>query len=1129
MMNNPSDEKDRIKALNPEKSFMVVAPAGSGKTRLLVKRILVLLALVDNPEQVLAITFTRKAAREMSERVFEILEIARGDILNETTVDSELLVLAYPVVRRNEEKNWNIFDNQNRLRIQTIDSFCRNITNQYALETELSAVLEPVDNSEIMYSDASLALLKGIEENYPHNRALRVLLEYLGNDTELCVKLFTTLLSKREQWLPFIFDISKNANYFNEVISEAIKNSIRNLKITLQEKDSTLCDLINFSENFLSKDTKKNCRQFLILDSILSSEEDDVEGWKIIVNKIITSQGNYRKSITKAQGFPASEKEEKLLMLNFISWCEKQQNLLTQLNEVQNLPNLKSIPDNNLILNALATVLPRLVAELNVIFTEAGKCDHTQILIQSLQATDTSNDHFSETILNLDQQIKHILIDEYQDTSASQIRLIKNLVANWEPNGTKTIFCVGDAAQSIYGFRNPPSDKLKIEKNTFFGQIECIKLHLEKNFRSDPKLVDWVNKAFNSTDTYKNKILPGVSKEYGSVHTRTDDAQAKVNFSPFVGSDTEKTEADRIARECKQIIDSGSTESIAILVRSRSHVTNIISSLDHLNVPWEGKDIVPLREKMVVIDLISLTLALTSPANRIAWLSVLRSPVIGFSLEEILVLTSANDHCDMPIIQALSKHSEAPPSELSECGKKILLRVTPILLDAWSNRRRFSLRTLIEDTWIKLGGVATLCSQSDFIDVADYLNLLEQSSGTHLTKYSEFESSIKKLYSSSDQVVNCENNHNKISIMTIHKSKGLEFDHVFLPYLSKTTMSDDKPLFRWNEVAVADDSYRFLLAPRENVNFNKNEVFEFLKYLNAKDLCAEDKRLLYVACTRAIKTLHLSAEVKFSSNEKLSSPPKRSLLASIWPFLMRKIDTGEYSITKTEKIITLGNNRIFGKNEIRRLPHDFKHVHREAFALRNFKDSTQTSKESDKADSQSKNLGIVFHKLIEQISSVSLDFSELDMKSRLIPLIERISKNMTIDLNIHDTEKLSEALLSMLNDKKGLWILNNKIHANTEQTLNYISDEPKRIKFSVIDRSFVYEDCRWIIDYKLSAPKDNQSIATFSEEQLTRYSHQLDHYVRLYSNIEDRDIRVALYFPLIAKFLEYKYYSTVKD
>ena len=263
MMNNPSDEKDRIKALNPEKSFMVVAPAGSGKTRLLVKRILVLLALVDNPEQVLAITFTRKAAREMSERVFEILEIARGDILSETTVDSELLVLAYPVVRRNEEKNWNIFGNQNRLRIQTIDSFCRNITNQYALETELSAVLEPVDNSEIMYSDASLALLKGIEENYPHNRALRVLLEYLGNDTELCVKLFTTLLSKREQWLPFIFDISKNANYFNEVISEAIKNSIRNLKITLQEKDSTLCDLINFSENFLSKGTKKNYSKWL--------------------------------------------------------------------------------------------------------------------------------------------------------------------------------------------------------------------------------------------------------------------------------------------------------------------------------------------------------------------------------------------------------------------------------------------------------------------------------------------------------------------------------------------------------------------------------------------------------------------------------------------------------------------------------------------------------------------------------------------------------------------------------------------------------------------------------------------------------------------------------------------------
>ena len=136
---------------------------------------------------------------------------------------------------------------------------------------------------------------------------------------------------------------------------------------------------------------------------------------------------------------------------------------------------------------------------------------------------------------------------------------------------------------------------------------------------------------------------------------------------------------------------------------------------------------------------------------------------------------------------------------------------------------------------------------------------------------------------------------------------------------------------------------------------------------------------------------------------------------------------------------------------------------------------------------------------------------------------------MTIDLNIHDTEKLCVALSSMLNDKKGFWILKNNIHANTEQTLNYISDEPQRIKISVIDRSFVYEDCRWIIDYKLSTPKDNQSIATFLEDQIARYSHQLDHYVRLYSNIENRDIRVALYFPLIAKFLEYEYYSTVKD
>lgn len=141
------DSDQRQRALDPNASFIVQAPAGSGKTELLVRRYLVLLARVACPESIIAITFTRKAANEMRLRIMHALEQAQN-IEPIASKDNERYYLAQKVLAQDQALNWNLLSNPNRLRILTIDSFCQSLTRQMPLLAGLGEKLTPVDNPE---------------------------------------------------------------------------------------------------------------------------------------------------------------------------------------------------------------------------------------------------------------------------------------------------------------------------------------------------------------------------------------------------------------------------------------------------------------------------------------------------------------------------------------------------------------------------------------------------------------------------------------------------------------------------------------------------------------------------------------------------------------------------------------------------------------------------------------------------------------------------------------------------------------------------------------------------------------------------------------------------------------------
>ena len=194
-MNNPSaipdmthipDFAERRCALDPAHSFIVQAPAGSGKTGLLIQRYLKLLACVNDPEEIVAITFTRKAAGEMRERVIAALSQAvdkrNPSILPENDHVKFTRELADAVVRRDIEADWRLTENPARLRIQTFDSLCASLNRQMPILSGFGSQPETVEDASGLYREAARLTIGLLESNEAAAEDVRYLLEHLDND-----------------------------------------------------------------------------------------------------------------------------------------------------------------------------------------------------------------------------------------------------------------------------------------------------------------------------------------------------------------------------------------------------------------------------------------------------------------------------------------------------------------------------------------------------------------------------------------------------------------------------------------------------------------------------------------------------------------------------------------------------------------------------------------------------------------------------------------------------------------------------------------------------------------------------------------------------------------------------------
>jgi ATP-dependent exoDNAse (exonuclease V) beta subunit len=201
-----ADEQARKDALDVTRSFIVQAPAGSGKTELLIQRYLRLLSIVDAPEEVIAITFTRKAAAEMQYRVLHALQRSQRGEVPEAAHERVTADAAAAALGRDRERGWQIIANPRRMRIQTLDSLNASIAGMQPLTGAAASGNAVADDAEVksLYRQAAATTLDWLAESGVFRDAVQEVLVHLDNNTSLYVGYLARMLETRDQWLPFI-------------------------------------------------------------------------------------------------------------------------------------------------------------------------------------------------------------------------------------------------------------------------------------------------------------------------------------------------------------------------------------------------------------------------------------------------------------------------------------------------------------------------------------------------------------------------------------------------------------------------------------------------------------------------------------------------------------------------------------------------------------------------------------------------------------------------------------------------------------------------------------------------------------------------------------------------------------
>lgn len=1081
------DQLARERAIDPTGSFIVQAPAGSGKTALLVKRYIGLLAIVNEPEEILAITFTRKAAQEMRSRVLQAL----------SQDDKPPNVQA--ALKRSADRKWNLIANPQRMRIQTIDSFQQGLVQQLPYQSQLSLDYETVENAGALYEEAVanvLERIRGRKERFGDEIA--AMLAAFDNHINNFTKSLVGMLISRIQWLGYVSLVA--AGELETVDPMAVVKP-------LEEARQSFCEARR--REFIAKVNgtgKKDGEWWSKAKRLVERSKPgdyhkmtSASDWNHLAN-ILTTATDFRKQITKrSRGLEKIANDLELKSFYFMPLM----NSLPEALKYKDVLKIRDLPEADLgsihrsDLTNFALTLLACVEELQEIFTMRRVVDFTERAIAARRALRV-DDAPTQLAYALDYRIRHLLVDEYQDTSIAQNEFFNLLMEGWEPDDGNTFFAVGDPMQSIYMFRDADLTNFLTAASGGIANRDVEKLWLTANFRSSPHLVDFCNSVFESIlgdvdDPDLGRVAFAKSEEMGDLDEDSEHLLVRVL------SEDRAKEAELVAERVAELVRARRNESIALLFRTRNEIGTYIEAMRRRNVRWRGIEMEALTDVPVVRDLYSLTCALADPDDRQAWFELLLCPLAGIPLPDMNVLTKQERGIDMVL------ETDANNISLSRDAEEILKRVQPVVLSAMQSQHR-SLRSRVERAWHQLGGANAYSVQAEdsatattaiFDNAQHYLNELERLSTDTLDK--------DTLYSRLESIYATENDPNAdVELLTIHKAKGLEFDHVVVPSLGQGTPPQDKPPL------YAEQSRHGVLMAAYTAE-NPDPMYDVLRDQEKQRLENERSRLLYVAATRAKKTLSLYGTVKPDQKQSRAGTFLRLLEGAVAPKHWEVVE-GDAEVSDE-----LGDAQIWRRIDPAyrfEAPTNLPDI--PAGALADVRPSEASFDQLRNGLATPLAIGLIVHGDLQRMVKVG---------SIATPSAERVemwrNQLRTQGFGAREISEMLETIQAQLelvvSSEIGRWLL-DATHDQSATEVAYTVANGASNEISIIDRTFVEDGVRWIVDYKTTRIPDDRDVSL--DIKALVHQPQLVRYAEVFELQEDLPVKAAIFFTDVAELIK---------
>jgi ATP-dependent exoDNAse (exonuclease V) beta subunit len=1190
----PPDQAQRELALDASRSILVRAPAGSGKTDLLTRRFLRLLAEVDDPTQIVAITFTKAAAAEMRNRILSKLEEAAsgtsgGD--NEFSMES----LAHRALERSRALGWNLLDLPSQLRISTIDSFCREIALRRPLLSALGGGLDITEQAEELYRRAANRTLMQLGNGSADlQEAIESLLLWRDNNWQELEGHLATMLSQRDRWLQEFWvgepDWGALRTFLERPFARAIAAQVAAIGDMLTQVPGA-CDEAMYLARFACENL--NYTRYSALAELAdfptgpfgdAQELDESrQAYLSLADLLLKDDGTFRKAVNKGHGFPADHKREKQRLEELIHVLSDVEGLQAALAAISGLPPARYTEEDWDIVRASFTLLRHAAGQLQVAFAESGMVDYTEVAQIAQQILRGEDNLPSDAALDIADGIHHVLVDEFQDTSRRQHKLIASLVSAWPDTTNRTLFVVGDPMQSVYFFRDADAE--------LFPRVQALGLELsdgepwpldfvplQSNFRTHRDLVDRLNGIFEAVFAVNDgshvqfsKALPARADAPGVEPT----FELHLNFVPQISRGfgrspdavqlKQQATAERDAAlvvqnaEIVKLIHArmdrleqararGEKFRIAVLGRKRASLAPIAQALRDASIPFRAVDLEGLADRPEVLDALALARALLNGEDRVAWLGVLRAPWCGLSLRDLHTLASADDTSVLGRpLSALLRERE---SLLGTEGRAAVNRVLTAYDDASSLRAAMpgiSIGAWLEQVWRRLGGDACV-DDTARTNLALLWNCLDRlPAGEPDLAGPALRAALEKLTALPDPT--SESGYG-VHLMTIHKSKGLEFEVVIVPEMQSGSGKSSTRMFSWLERGLEDanesgDITEFLIAPFQPKGGERGAAKTWVDRQYRAREAQETRRVLYVAATRAREELHLFArpEYKADSVGPALCEPRASLLSTAWPALEDEVRSRFARWTANAQPATVTAMAANADNVIempspsipavlRRLPSGFGAPSLPISAAgRVGLGATDDARlyQRHEGGLESRALGSAVHRLLQELARLRTGHDEDAARANLAPFRERLAS----EARAHGFDRATasglvdqafDTVMRASRDPIAAWILSPHAEATNEQRWTGFMDGALRNVQA--DRVFRAggtpmapgNDAWWIVDYKTAQVDEAPLLALPRLREL--FAPQLEIYARVLRKLQGEhvSVRAGLYYPRMLQF-----------